>query len=175
MRHRSNSAKNTSENPKHDDSSSSDEEARNDENGEHNKSDEKRKRNLNLIEIKNRSSKSNGLITSTLSDNSQTKVETKKKIKFYTDITHNNSKHGNEKTDSNDNVVEKSVEELNKSSSSVKPSVKSSLRRNKSSSRTDLDKMNLNYDLNYDLSSALNGLEIRPAYKHLLRSIRSNL
>jgi hypothetical protein len=70
MRHRSKSAKDASENNKHDDSSSSDDETCN-ENGD------KRKRNLNLIEIKNRSSKSN-LIKSTLSDNSQTKVETKK-------------------------------------------------------------------------------------------------
>ena len=70
------------------------------------------------------------------------------------------------------NYNEEEIEELKELNKSYKDSRKEVLSRR---AKLDLDKMNIDYDLNYDLINAFNELEVRPVYKNLLRSIRSNL
>ena len=65
--------------------------------------------------------------------------------------------------------TDEELEELNKTYRDSRQEVLS--RR----AKLDMDKMNIDYDLNYDLIHAFNELEVRPVYKNLLRSIRSNL
>ena len=70
------------------------------------------------------------------------------------------------------NYNEEELEEIKELNKSYRDSRKEVLSRR---AKLDLDKMNIDYDLNYDLINAFNELEVRPVYKNLLRSIRSNL
>lgn len=70
------------------------------------------------------------------------------------------------------NYNEEEKEELRELNKAYRDSRKEVLVRR---SKLDLDKRQIDHDLNYDLINAMNELEVKPAYKNLLRSIRSNL
>jgi hypothetical protein len=168
----SSSSSNKKDKNKATDSESSDDEKTSQKN-KNNKPKKLLKRNSSgSIEVKKRSSSAVGIehqlkkVSEYKKENTGLPFHFETKEKKTEKITFNPSKYN--KVSYNEEELEE-LKELNKS---YRESRKEVLSRR---AKLDLDKMNIDYDLNYDLINAFNELEVRPVYKNLLRSIRSNL
>jgi len=173
----SSSSSSSSSNKKDKNNKASDSESSNDEKtsqkNKNNKPKKLLKRNSSgSIDVKKRSSSAVGIehqlkkVSEYKKENTGLPFHFETKEKKTEKITFNPSKYN--KVSYNEDELEE-MKELNKS---YRESRKEVLSRR---AKLDLDKMNIDYDLNYDLINAFNELEVRPVYKNLLRSIRSNL